>query len=668
MPELSYSTGYQIPGTTYAVPNWSNYTYSAPSFTIPTIPSFTFPTLPSLQTTPQLYELLGINTAPEYYIPTTTAYDKYDPTLVTIRTNALQLRNNLELAIFDLTYAIDEINISRNEANQVITSLSNISTDLKAKASQLTTSKQQLDTAKAQLDSNVSLYRSSVNSLAADAARFDTARQALEGLKAQYNTALDKYNSDAATLNAANTRLTQDQAALTAAQQSYNTARTQYEAAKAALGAAEAQLAADGNRATAGREELNRLTREYDAARTALDRAYADLDQRQAQLLTSEDDYNLSLQNLNAQSADLARQADQALLLQIQLNDLRRAYDLDYAEFQTNQQTLLGQEATLNQQEALLSEQQAAYDLAKTEYDIQAAQLQQDQVELGTDQRTIQDGEAELAADEQALADKREYLLQSSAELEQQQALYDQELAKLVTDRNLLLQESQSLELLKANVGSQVADLTGILGSNAALQQELSQVASELQTRQQEYLTKSKELEAAFAQYDIDKSKLDQILAAGGADGGSPELSASQQAVQAQLQGSASDVDRLTQETKASGLNVGNLMNMLIAMLKAGLLGLQSWLNFLKVTGQGGGGSTRPAPGGGSTRVIVDPGTNYAGLFPYMRRENSNLSYGLGLVVLILMAAWAIDGAVNKGQVTRRVRVTSKKALRRVRR
>jgi hypothetical protein len=162
-----------------------------------------------------------------------------------------------------------------------------------------------------------------------------------------------------------------------------------------------------------------------------------------------------------------------------------------------------------------------------------------------------------------------------------------------------------------------------------AVNAQLTQAQSQLGTATQNYQQTIAALEAA-------QSQLSQIgTGTGGGTGtgsGTTELSSSLDRQGAEFMATVNDA-------KESGLNLNGILKGVLGMMQAMLMGLGGILGALQLFGR----RDRQPPTGQPPNIVPTQRV-WAG-FPVIQgvpQWGNSLSYGLGLVALLLLAAWAI--------------------------
>ena len=168
MPELSYSLT-PIYSSTYTLPNWSSFNFSAPSVTIPTVPSYTPITVPALPTLPTLYSIIGTNNPADIYIPyVPPAVTTYDPKIYALEQQAITLQEDLSNALFDLSIGYQLATKNRQTLVDYNTQLSTLNSQLVTKRNELTSLQTTLNSNASSLQTAVTDYNSKVNLLTSD--------------------------------------------------------------------------------------------------------------------------------------------------------------------------------------------------------------------------------------------------------------------------------------------------------------------------------------------------------------------------------------------------------------------------------------------------------------------------------------------------------------------
>lgn len=128
MPEITYST---IPSTSYTIPDFTAFNFTAPSFSIPSIPTFTPITIPTLPTFYTLEELIGVTDSSQVYVPyVPSAVSTYDPKLVALRNEAITLQQQLGNALADLALGYEVAQLNRDALTDYNNQLSSLTVSL----------------------------------------------------------------------------------------------------------------------------------------------------------------------------------------------------------------------------------------------------------------------------------------------------------------------------------------------------------------------------------------------------------------------------------------------------------------------------------------------------------------------------------------------------------
>ena len=186
MPEYSAPI---IPGTSYTIPNFTNYLFTPPSISIPAIPAFTPITIPALPTLWTVQELIGVPSIEDLMIPyVPPEIADYDPALYELREQAIELEYGISIAILELNLVYEAVLENRQTLGTYNTQLATLRGQLDAQRVSLTSLQSTLNSNKASLDSAVTDYQGKVNALNSDAQKLSTAQAALNTAIADYNT------------------------------------------------------------------------------------------------------------------------------------------------------------------------------------------------------------------------------------------------------------------------------------------------------------------------------------------------------------------------------------------------------------------------------------------------------------------------------------------------
>ncbi|NBV77766.1 hypothetical protein EBR66_06400 [bacterium] len=136
MPEISYST---IPSTSYTIPDFTAFNFTAPSISLPSIPSFTPIVIPSLPTFYTLQELIGVSDSSSVYVPyVPPAVSTFDPKLSQLRNQAITLQQELGDALADLALGYEGAQANKDTLTAYNTQLSNLTNSLNTQKTNLT--------------------------------------------------------------------------------------------------------------------------------------------------------------------------------------------------------------------------------------------------------------------------------------------------------------------------------------------------------------------------------------------------------------------------------------------------------------------------------------------------------------------------------------------------
>jgi hypothetical protein len=153
-------------------------------------------------------------------------------------------------------------------------------------------------------------------------------------------------------------------------------------------------------------------------------------------------------------------------------------------------------------------------------------------------------------------------------------------------------------------------------------------------------------LDSAIAKYESEKAQFESSQIPGAGTGATPEISTS-------LGISAADLNASLKDAKDAGVSLAGIFGILLAALKAALLGIRAMTSNLNKKPGGSGGGSNTGSGGGSS--IGSGGRNNVVFYPItgLEPEYSTASYGFGLAVLLMLGAYALKDSDEKKKVAK---------------